>query len=84
MSNCKYLFLVLAVSKILNYKYLFLVLAVAQDVKLQIVPMGETHTRALHTSIVFTCSVTGVTPEIEPNLEWYDEENREIIDQTGR
>jgi len=57
-------------------------LTVAQD--LMITPTGTTHTRPLTGSILFTCSVTGLSsPEINPNLKWFDRNSNEITQRTG-
>ena len=58
-------------------------ISVAQD--LMITPTGTTHTRPLTGSILFTCSVTGLSsPEINPNLKWFDRNSNEITQRTGR
>jgi len=46
-------------------------------------PVGEAHTRALGTSIVFTCSVMGIPPNVKPELRWTDGEGKDITNTQG-
>jgi len=48
-----------------------------------ITPTGDSHTRALGTSIVFTCSMVGAPPTVNPELKWTDSEGNDITDTQG-
>ena len=55
------------------------------DADLMITPKGDSHTRPLESSFVFTCTLTGLSsPDIDPILKWYDKESQEITTTTGR
>jgi hypothetical protein len=47
---------------------------------LVITPVGEAHTRALGSSILFTCSVVGIPHSVNPELKWTDGEGTDIVD----
>jgi len=55
----------------------------AQDISIS--PPGDEQTKALKTAMILTCSAEGLdSPEIDPHLKWYDEDNNEITDRSGR
>ena len=54
------------------------------DAELIIMPQGESHTKPLYSSIVFQCSVNGLSQDIDPILKWFGKEGIEITSTTGR
>lgn len=55
----------------------------AQDINIS--PPGDEQTKALKTSMLLTCSAAGLdSPDIDPHLKWFDEDENEITDRSGR
>ena len=47
-------------------------------------PEGDSQTRALGDSILFTCIVSHLGQGDRPNIRWFDKEGREIFEVSGR
>lgn len=55
------------------------------EVELRLKPFGDSFTKPLGNSIVFTCEVTGsVRDGVSYNLRWLDKNDQEITERTGR
>lgn len=58
------------------------VFSVAPDIVIN--PVGDEHTRPLGDNIIFTCSATGISPDVNPELKWIGTDQNEITVQTER